>query len=263
MRAYGAVLGARFRTLLQYRAAAVAGFGTQLFWGLIRVMIFEAFYRSSTAPQPMAFPEVVTYLWLGQAFFALLPWAVDADVRAMIRTGTVAYELVRPLDLYALWYSRALAARLAPTLLRAVPMFVVAGLFFGMEPPPSLLSGAAWIVTGAGALLLSSAFSTLMTISLLWTVSGEGVSRLAPSLVLLFSGMLLPLPLFPDWAQSLLNFLPFRGLVDAPFRVYLGHIPPERLPFVFLHQAAWTVALVALGRFLLLRGTRRLVVQGG
>ncbi len=51
--AYCAILSARFRMLLQYRAAAFAGFVTQLFWGLIRVMIFSAFYRSSNAPQPM------------------------------------------------------------------------------------------------------------------------------------------------------------------------------------------------------------------
>ena len=73
MKAYWAVLSARFRTLLQYRAAALAGLGTQVFWGLIRVMIFGAFYRSTTAPQPMTYPEVVTYVWLGQAFIRMLP----------------------------------------------------------------------------------------------------------------------------------------------------------------------------------------------
>ena len=62
MSPYAAILSARFRTLLQYRTAAIAGLGTQLFWGLIRVMIFEAFYRSSNAPQPMALRDVVTYL---------------------------------------------------------------------------------------------------------------------------------------------------------------------------------------------------------
>ena len=36
MRPYWAVLSARFRMLLQYRAAALAGLGTQVFWGLIR-----------------------------------------------------------------------------------------------------------------------------------------------------------------------------------------------------------------------------------
>jgi ABC-2 type transport system permease protein len=83
MSAYAAILRARFRTLLQYRAAAAAGFSTQLFWGLLRVMIFGAFYRSSTAPQPMSYQETVNYLWLTQALFAMLPWSVDADVRDM------------------------------------------------------------------------------------------------------------------------------------------------------------------------------------
>jgi len=50
MQPYLAILSARFRTLLQYRVAGLAGIGTQLFWGLIRVMIFDAFYRSTVAP---------------------------------------------------------------------------------------------------------------------------------------------------------------------------------------------------------------------
>ena len=39
MSAYAAVFAARFRVLLQYRAAALAGLGTQVFWGLVRVAI--------------------------------------------------------------------------------------------------------------------------------------------------------------------------------------------------------------------------------
>ena len=262
MRAYWAVVSARFRTLLQYRAAALAGLGTNLFWGLIRVMIFDAFYRSSTASQPMSYPEVVTYVWLGQVMFGMLPFNLDQDVRTMVRDGTVAYELVRPLDLYALWFSRALAWRTASTVLRAVPMFVIAGLFLGLAPPPSASAFVAWIAAMLCALLLSCAISNLLSISLLWMVSGDGWVILA-SAVWLFSGIVLPLPLFPDWAQPVLEALPFRGLVDVPSRLYMGHIPPEAALTALSHQIAWIVALVALGHSLLSRGTRRLVVQGG
>ena len=38
--------------------------------------------------------------------------------------------------------------------------------------------------------------------------------------------------------------------------------PVETLE-VLLHQLTWTVVLVAFGRWLVSRGTRRLVVQGG
>lgn len=263
MKAYLALVSARFRTLLQYRAAAVAGFGTQLFFGLIFIMVYEGFYRSSGAPQPMAYPDVVTYVWLGQAFLAILPWNVDAEIRAMIRSGGVAYELLRPLDLYNVWYCRALAWRTAPTLLRAVPMFVVAGLFFGLRPPPSIAAACAWLVGMLGALVLGCAITTLMNISLLWTISGDGIAQLVPVLVLALSGMLVPIPLFPTWAQRILDLLPFRGLIDVPFRLYLGHIPPGEAPLLFAQQIGWTAVVVLLGRLLLARGRRRLVVQGG
>ena len=263
LRPYAAVVGARFRSLLQYRAAAWAGFGTQLFWGFLRVAIFTAFYQSSTRPQPLALAEMVSYLWLTQALFALAMWNVDQDVRTMIRTGTVAYELLRPVDLYGLWYSRALASRLAPTVLRAIPMFAVALLFLGLRLPPSLASFAAWTVTTCGAFALAAAFSTLLTISLLYTVSGDGITRLAPTLMYVLSGMLLPLPLMPAWAQPVVGFLPFHDIIDTPFRLYTGNLPPAALGLALVHQLAWTSVLVASGRVLLHRAARRLVVQGG
>ena len=104
---------------------------------------------------------------------------------------------------------------------------------------------------------------TLLTISLLWTVAGDGITRLTLITIWTFSGIVMPLPLFPGWLQPLLNALPFRGLMDTPFRLYVGHIPAEGVLPVLLHQLAWTIALVALGRWVLSRGVRRLVVQGG
>jgi ABC-2 type transport system permease protein len=263
MKAYLAVLGARFRVLLQYRSAAAAGVGTQLFWGLIRMMIFEAFYLSSTVIQPMSLANVISYNWLGQALLGLLPWNIDSELRTLVRSGNVAYELVRPLDLFNFWYARSVAHRLAPTLLKSIPLLIVARLWLGLQAPASWSSFAAWLIATLGALAMAAAISTLMALSLLWTVSGEGLNRLVPAIVMVLSGMVIPLPLFPNWAQPVLNFLPFRDLVDVPFRLYMGHIPVSQLGSIVAHQAVWTIALVAVGRWMVARGTRRLVVQGG
>lgn len=263
MTAYAAVLSARFRLLLQYRGAAIAGMGTQLFWGLIRTMIFTAFYYSTTAPQPMSREQVVSYLWLGQAMFALLPWNVDPDVRAMIHTGSVAYEMLRPVDLYGLWYSRAVAQRSAPTLLRSVPLLLVAGLFFGLQLPVTWAAAAGWLLMTLAAVALAAAFATLMTVSLLWTVAGDGIQRILPTVVMALSGLLLPISLFPAWWQPALRFLPFADLMDTPFRVYLGLAPAAAAPLLLAHQLAWAAALMLAGRWALSRGLRRLVVQGG
>ena len=263
MTPYMALLRARFRVLLQYRAAALAGFGTQLFWGLIRTMIFLAFYDSSPARQTLNRSEIVTYLWLGQAMLALLPWNIDGDIRSMVRTGTVVYELLRPMDLYWAWYMRAIAQRTAPTILRCVPLFIIAGLFFGMKPPASIAAGLSWVLTTVGALALGCAFTTLLNITLVTTLSGEGIVRFVTPLVSTLSGMLIPISLLPRWTLPAVYALPFCGLVDTPFRAYLGHLPLRELGPALLHQAAWTLAFVVFGRALLTRSIRRMVVQGG
>lgn len=271
LRPYRAIVSARFRMLLQYRAAAIGGLWTQIFFGLVFLNVYDAFYRSSNQPQPMTFPQIVSYVWLGQALWAMLPWNADAEVRAMVRSGAVAFELCRPVDLYGLWYARALALRTAPTVLRAMPLviFVTVGLpLLGLEewrlaPPPSIASAAAFAAAILCTLLLGCALTTLINITLLWTLNGEGVVLLMTAMVTFFSGMIIPLPLFPDWAQPVVRALPFAGLVDLPFRVYIGHIAPGDVVPVLRHQLLWTTGLVIFGRWLLARGMRRIVVQGG
>jgi ABC-2 type transport system permease protein len=263
MKAYASILSSRFQTLLQYRAAAAAGAVTQIFWGVVRMMIFDAFYRSSAGSLPLTHEQAVTYIWLGQAMLLLTILSADADVAAMIRNGSVAYEMTRPLDLYALWFTRALSGRAAPLMMRSLPIFAIAGIFFHLSAPISAKAGVLFLISAFGGLLTAAALITLMTISLLWTVSGEGISRLAPGAIFLFSGIVVPLPLLPTWVQQLAEALPFRGLIDTPFRLYLGQLHGTAAVTALFLQFFWLAALVGLGRVALARGVRRLVVAGG
>lgn len=263
MSAYWALFQARLRMGLQYRAAALAGFGTQLFWGLIRLMIFDAFFRSSAATQPISYAQTVDYLWLTQALLWLLPMRLDADIQQAIHSGAVAYELTRPVDLYWFWFFRSWAQRTAALLLRAWPLYLLALAFFGLRLPPSWGAAGAFALSLLVASALGCALATLMTISLMWTVSGDGVNRLLSTLAYVFSGTVVPLPFYPDWALRLIHWMPFGALMDTPFRLYSGHIPLAGALGAIGIQVAWTAALVLGGRWLLARGTRRLVVQGG
>jgi ABC-2 type transport system permease protein len=129
--------------------------------------------------------------------------------------------------------------------------------------PVSFPAALAWLLSIGGAALLACAITMLATISLLWSIAGDGVSRLLATAASLFSGSIVPLAFFPDWAQPVLNALPFRGLMDIPFRLYVGDLPVSQMAPLLAQQLAWVAALVLLGRFLLARGMRRLVVQGG
>lgn len=251
------------KTLLHYRAAAFAGICTQLFWGIIQVMMLKAFYSESSAHEPLSLAQAVTFIWLGQSLVQLLPWTIDKEIEAQIKNGNVAYELVRPLHLYGLWYARSFAMRFIPTLMRCGPIFLIAGLFLDLSAPASWQSGVYFGCSVAAALFLSSAITTALVISLFWTLSGEGLLKLMPHVVILLSGMVVPLPLFPDWMQPFLNVQPFRGAMDIPCRIYTGVIPAGGALYYIGFQLAWTAAIVLFGVWLMNRAVRQIVIQGG
>lgn len=271
MTGYAAVLKTHFIAQLQYRAAAWAGIGTQLFFGFIKVMIFTGFFQSSTLEQPMSYRQVIDYLWLGQALLLILPFRVDKELSELIRTGNVTYELSRPVDLYRYWYSRALALRLAPVFLRVVPMIIVtAGLFplmglgdWGLKGPATATGFLFFLLSVGAAFLLSAALSVLMSITAMWTISTAGIDQLMPSFIWIFSGIIIPLPFFPEAVQGIFRLLPFRGMLDIPFRLYNGDIGGLAVVNSLAVQGFWIAFLIIAGRFLLSRGLKRLVVQGG
>lgn len=268
---YWAVISARFRVLLEYRAAAFAGFVTQLFWGAIKIMALSAFYAQGSGAQPMSLQQTLAYVWLGQALLGLLPWSIEPELEEKMRTGAVAYELLRPVELYGLWYARAVAFRAATAALRC-PLMVVTGLLvmpllgmsrWGLPWPASVASAGMFMLSVGATVMLAAAVNMLLNAVLLLTVDGRGINTIAIGLIILLSGMVAPLPLFPDWLQPLLRVQPLRGLMDIPLRIYSGSIAAADAPLEIAFQLAWTLVLVALGRVLLRRATAAVVVQGG
>jgi ABC-2 type transport system permease protein len=266
LNAYLSIFKLRLAVQLQYRAAAAAAFFTQFFFGMIIIMVYHAFYASSDVVQPMSLQQAVTYTWLGQAAYRMMPWNLDREITDFIRSGNVAYELCRPLDLYFLWYFRLLSQRIVPTLLSGLPLLLVTFFLpagFNWVLPASAASGAAYLFSLLLALFLSCAISNLITVSAIWTLAGDGMQRLLPAVIIVFSGIDVPLAFFPDWAQTGLRLLPFSGLVDTPFRLYLGMIPPSSIFTFGLLQSFWIFVFICTGVLVLQSGKRKIVVQGG
>ena len=271
LRSYRSVFAARFMLMLQYRTAALAGFVTQCWWGIIKVMVFAAFFHGAAARQPLSFPQTVSYIWLGQAFLMLMPWWGDPEVTEMVRSGNVSYERLRPLDTYFFWYARALAwisARMVP---RAAMLFAFVALLvplvglgqWGLAPPPNPRAAALFAAGMLMAVLLSGAILMLINLLVVVLISDRGPSLLATQTVTLLSGILVPLPFFPGWMRTALFLQPCAGLADIPFRIYSGNLAGRPALAGLLLMVVWIIALISIGRRLMERVMSRLEVQGG
>lgn len=272
LRPYGAAFAARFQLMLQYRAAAVAGFATQCWWGGIKVMVYAAFYAATPgAEHPISLDQAITYTWLAQAFLVLAPWGGDPEIAQAVRTGGIGYDRLRPLDTYNWWFVRAAAWSTARALPRAGLMLLTAGValpLLGLEvwswrPPADLAQAALFAISMFLVVLLSSAFVMLLNLAAVATLDERGINSLVSAFIILLSGNLLPLSLFPDWAQVFLLVQPFAGFLDIPCRIYLGGLTGADAFAGLALQAFWIVVFLAVGRAWMSSLMRRLQMQGG
>ena len=259
----------RFVRGLSYRASAIAGVATQFFFGLVFVMVFQAFARSGgdSIRAGLDNTQIASYDWLQQAFLALIMmWYRDRELLSTIASGDAAYELCRPVDAYFFWYARLLAGRLAGAALRCLPILAVAALLpepYRLCAPPSLASGLCFVLCMALGVFLIVAITIFAYILTVLTLSPTAPFIFLTPVYEFAAGMVIPLPFMPDALQKILYYLPFRLCVDLPLRMYSGAIAAVDAPGLLLRQAIWIVLLVPLGRLALNRALRGAQAVGG
>ncbi|WP_029232898.1 ABC transporter permease [Butyrivibrio sp. VCB2006] len=263
MRAYLSVFKMRLRMELQYRGAMIGGILCQMFFGLVLVALYKTLYDGN--PQPMPFSSIATYVWLQQAFFRMMLGS-DSDLLDKIRSGDISYDMCRPVNMYGFYYARIMAQKFMGSIMRAVPMLILAAILpmgYGISGPASvwgLLSAIPALFLG---LLCVCALENITMAFTMKTLDPRGMQGLLNLLMMTLSGNILPLTLFPDSWQKVITFFPYAQLLDAPIRLYTGDYLPVDALRVYALQGFWVIVLVSLGVAMWNANKKRMVVQGG
>jgi len=267
MKPYTSLLRVRFLNGLQYRAAAFGGLATQLFWAIMLVFLFKAFYGGASSSNGFTYKDLVSLVWLQQAFFALIfLFDYDMELAEMITSGGITYELCRPVNVYWLWYSKTLSKRLVNGLMRFLPIVVIGFVMpspYNLSLPESPLSLLLFLSAMVFASLLTVAIVMIVYISIFKTMSPIGSMAIFYIPGEFFSGGTIPIPLMPLWLQKVCMVLPFRWTSDFPVRVYSGNIGTHDALIGIAVQIFWIAVLILIGELIMRRITRLTVVQGG
>lgn len=253
-----------FQQRMQYRVANLAGLTTNFFFLLVQIFVYTAFYAVYTGPQPLNLDEIITYFVLCQVFFMLMPfWGTRSEVTRAIKSGDVVLQLTKPVDFQAYWFADECGRAYYYLFMRGLPTFLISLLFLKVAIPrhPSVLM--AFTVSMTLSIFMSAAITITIFSSAFWTLDTTGISGMSYSIITLFSGMLVPIALWPEWLAHIAGWLPFEGLIDIPFSIYLGKITGIGVWVAISKQMAWSLFFIGFGRFLLTRGFSRLVIQGG
>ena len=267
MKKYWSFFKMRLMACLQYRAAALAGMSTQFVWGAMEILLYRAFWLENPGRFPMGMEALSSYIWLQQAFLTLFAlWNWDHDALRAVKDGSVAYELLRPMDLYGMWMAKSIGTRLARASLRMVPVILVAGLIpapYGLRLRVSPAVFGLSLASMALMVLVVCAYSLLVCALTFYLTDPNGLMVLSVAAADLLGGSIVPLPFLPEGLRRFAELTPFGSMQNAPLRIFSGDIPPAEIPGVMGLQVFWAAALAAAGYLLTRNGLRRAVILGG
>ena len=225
----------------------------------MRGYVWLAVVRAGADAGGLGTSDIVTYAFVAGAARAAFEPTWETEISERIRSGDVVTDLYRPVDFQLWWLAKEVGSSSYRLLTRGIPPVLVGAIVFDLTLPANAAVWLAFAISLALALVIVFAWKLLVSLSAFWLLHPAGVVSLAGGLYTFGSGSLIPLAFMPDWLGGSLRWLPFAGMVQLPIEIVLGRGVTGPLAL----QVGWAVVLLALGRVVLRRAERRLVVQGG
>ncbi len=260
---YWAVAVKSFQKHLTYRAANLAGIATNIFFGAIYVFVYVALFQDRASLGGLDRRDTVTYVILTQSLLMVMSAFGNRELSEAIIKGDIVTDLSRPVDFYLFWAALDLGRAAYYAIFRGLPTFAIGWLLWGIRLPGSPGAAVLFLASVGTGTLLSYAVRFIANCLAFWTSDARGINYLATTVIMFFSGFIVPLNFFPAWLAAATEPLPFRALAHLPVSIYLGKTNDAALVQALALEGVWLLALVLLGRFMLNRMVRKLTAYGG
>jgi ABC-2 type transport system permease protein len=252
------MVGIEARKRMSYRADfwvnSLVGFATEL--GVAYFIVLAMFAGSDRvggfSRDGMLLYYVAAILFARVVRSTDMEWAVADD----IYQGALSRYLLYPVSYGLLKYATQIGA--------LVPLFVQIFLFGAWAPfvlgiPEGMNVTPFTALMCAGALVLANALHFMVTYPIqlvaFWAENCWSLMVAHRILAFLLGGLMIPLALFPSWAQPALSALPFKYMFAFPVDALLGRLTPAEYATGVGVALAWCGVSAAISAAVWRRGT--------
>lgn len=250
-----------FRRHTAYPLGSLTESLTNTVFGFMRAYVLLALWDVRPSLGGYEAADAVTFCFITQALIGPVQIFGGMDLTERIRNGDVAIDLYRPVGLQGWWLADDLGRAAARSCCaRARRCWRRAGVPVPVALP---VHAAAFAVATVLAALVGFALRYLVAMGMFWLHDDRGLSAVTLVMSLFFSGMILPLVVFPGWLGEVARALPWAAQIQVPADVFLGTYTGGALLGALAFQAGWAAALLGAGALATRAARRRLVVHGG
>lgn len=266
MSKYFAIARATWQEYLTYRGnlflEVIGGFIAQV----VIIALWYAIYGdlNTTTVGNFTLSEMITYLIAAGVINSFILHSSQGDeINDDINRGYLSNFLAKPLNIPAYWLTRDLCRRILTLILGIGEYFLLLVIFSGFLILPSSLS--VLILTIIAILLagiLHYFLFYIFSVIAFWMDQTWGPRFVMRVVMVIATGSIIPLSLFPANWQSIFNLLPFKFLIYFPLQIYLGKITSGEILAGLATVLAWITALVAISVLVWNRGIKKYSAYG-
>lgn len=253
----------RFLTMLAYRVNYYTGILIYTMNIGVNYFTWMAIYGDGASLGGFSAAQMTTYVavsWMARAFYFN---NLDREISTDIRDGSIAIQFIRPYNYVLVKMMQGLGEGMFRFLLFMIPGMGIAMLLFPVQLPTDPAAWAGFLTMLVFSFLINSQINVITGLSAFFVENNEGMMRMKRVLVDLFSGLIIPISLFPEWLGSVLKLLPFQAITYLPGSVFTGRVQGVGIWNVLGIQLFWFAALLIPIVMLHHAARRRLFVQGG
>lgn len=250
---------------LQFRLSALVVVVGNLLYLIVVYFLWQAIYASAGTDvvNGMTFSDTLIYLVLATSLHNFMEMYIVWEIGERIRSGEIALDLLKPLQYrrYVFWANSG---------------SFVSSFFFTFLPTFLIV---AIVTNGAiplGINLLYFVISIVMSISInfsmdffigtvcLYTESIWGINIMKQVVVLLLSGATIPLAFFPEPFKTIVSYMPFQAIYNAPLSILLNGNPDAKWLLITLGtQLFWCIVMNLFSKLFWKISVKKITVNGG
>ena len=250
---------------LQFRMSFLIMCVGNLLYLIVTYFLWKAIYASvdTDVVNGMTFTDTLIYLVLATALYGFMEMYLVWDIGRSIQSGKIVLDLLKPMPYrrYLFWsYTGSFVTQFFLTFL---PTFIIVA-FWTHGAIPLGINLLWFAVSVVFAVMINFSIDFIVGTICLYTESIWGINIMKQVVVLLLSGATVPLAFFPDKLRTIVNFLPFQSIYNAPLSLLLNaHPTAETVCTTLGVQLFWAAAMTLISVAFWNRSVRQITVNGG
>lgn len=256
------------QTQIAYRGSAVlwvlGGVLNATVMGLLWWAIYN--YSGDTEISGYTFPQMLMYVISAAVVGEVVYSNTAGEIADDVHDGLIGMRLMKPVNYRAQLGFQTFGVYIMRLVMFALPIMLAGTLVsvfaFG-------LTGIKWynvllfIPATLIALLMSDTIGFIFGQLAFRTQAMFGVMSIMDVVIGFLSGRMIPIELFPSWAQTALSYTPFPSMGSFPVRLFMGMMSWSEIGITCGIAVAWLLALNVIGELLYKGSVRHVVVFGG